>query len=263
MADDDAPDAAEPLLYSDLAGWWPLLSTPLPYLEEAHAYRTVLIEASRERPRTVLELGSGGGNNACHLKLDFAMTLVDRSPSMLAVSERLNPECEHVAGDMRTVRLGRAFDAVFVHDAIAHMTTLDDLARAVRTAFVHCRPGGVALFVPDALRETFREATHCSGGEDDGRAARYLQWLWDPDPDDETYVADFAFVLREASGAVRVVHDRHVFGLFARADWLRVLGEAGFEVRTEPLVHSQIPAGSVEMFVARRPDPPLPRACRA
>jgi SAM-dependent methyltransferase len=242
-----------PRLYDDLAEWWPLVSTPAQYLEEAHAYRTILLENSSERPRTVLELGSGGGNNACHLKLDFAMTLVDRAPAMLEVSRALNPECEHVAGDMRTVRLGREFDAVFVHDAIAHMTTLPDLARAVETAFVHCRPGGVALFVPDALRETFREATHCSGGDDGERAARYVQWLWDPDPDDDTYVADFAFVLREPSGEVRVVHDRHVFGLFARTDWLRVLGGAGFDVRIEPLVHSQIPAGAVEMFVARRP----------
>ena len=252
MADADRQPSA-PRLYDELAAWWPLVSTPARYLEEAHAYREVLLGACRERPRTVLELGSGGGNNACHLKLDFAMTLVDRAPAMLDVSRTLNPECEHVAGDMRTVRLGREFDAVFVHDAIAHMTTLGDLVRAVRTAFVHCRPGGVALFVPDALRETFREATHCSGGDDGERAARYLQWLWDPDPADDTYVADFAFVLREAAGSVRVVHDRHVFGLFARADWLRILREAGFEVRIEPLVHSQIPAGDVEMFVARRP----------
>ena len=32
--------------------------------------------------------------------------------------------------------------------AIDYMTTAEDLARAVTTAFVHCRPGGVALFAP-------------------------------------------------------------------------------------------------------------------
>ena len=80
----------------------------------------------------MLELGSGGGNNASHLKRRFQLTLVDRSPEMLAVSRRLNPECEHVEGDMRTVRLGRTFDAVFVHDAIAYITTEDDLRGGVR-----------------------------------------------------------------------------------------------------------------------------------
>jgi hypothetical protein len=40
------------------------------------------------------------------------MTLVDLSEEMLVVSRQLNPECQHHQGDMRTVRLGRTFDAV-------------------------------------------------------------------------------------------------------------------------------------------------------
>jgi len=240
-------------IYGALADWWPLFSSPAHYLEEAHAYRTLLRSASDTPPRTLLELGSGGGGNASHLKLDFALTLVDRAPGMLEVSRTLNPECEHVLGDMRDVRLGRAFDAVFVHDAVSYMTSLEDLARAVRTAYVHCRPGGVALFAPDALRETFRETTNCGGSEDGTRALRYLQWLWDPDPSDDTFVADWACVLRDGSGAPRVVHDRHLFGLFARADWLRVLSEAGFAARSEPFVHSEVEPGRLEVFVGRRP----------
>jgi hypothetical protein len=43
---------------------------------------------------------------------------VDLAPGMLAASQRINPECEHVQGDMRTVRLGRAFDGIFVHATI-------------------------------------------------------------------------------------------------------------------------------------------------
>jgi SAM-dependent methyltransferase len=77
-------------LYAELADWWPLLSAPADYAEEAGFYRRILDEACR--PRTVLELGSGGGNNASHLKQHFSLTLVDRSPEMLAVSRRLNPE---------------------------------------------------------------------------------------------------------------------------------------------------------------------------
>jgi trans-aconitate methyltransferase len=73
--------------------------------------------------REVLELGSGGGNNASHMKRAFAMILVEPSDGMREISRRLNPECEHRSGDMRTVRLDRTFDAVFVHDAIMYMTT--------------------------------------------------------------------------------------------------------------------------------------------
>ena len=98
---------------------------------------------------TVLELGSGGGNNASHLKQHFALTLVDRSEQMLGVSSGPNPECEHIEGDMRTVRLDRTFDGVFVHDALAYIVTEPDLEAVFETAFVHCRPGGSAIFVPD------------------------------------------------------------------------------------------------------------------
>ncbi len=251
--DEPAHATSEPRLYAELAEWWPLLSSPGHYLEEAHVYRELLLGACEAPPHSVLELGSGGGGNAWNLKRDFTMTLVDRSAGMLAVSRALNPECTHVQGDMRDVRLGREFDAVFVHDAVSYMTTLDDLALAARTAFVHCRSGGAALFAPDALRETFREQTNCGGDADDARALRYLQWIWDPDPDDGTYVADWVYVLREGRREPRVERDRHVFGLFSRDQWLGVLRDAGFEARSEPLVHSQVPAGSVETFVARKP----------
>lgn len=65
----------------------------------------------------ILELGCGGSNNAYHLKGSYQMTLTDLSESMLAVSRQLNPECTHLQGDMRVLRLGMTFDAVFVHDA--------------------------------------------------------------------------------------------------------------------------------------------------
>ena len=96
-----------PLLYQDLAEWWPVLSAPEDYAEEALFYQRALLSACTVTPRSLLELGSGGGNNASHLKRRFQMTLVDLSPGMLRVSQELNPECEHLQGDMRTARLGR------------------------------------------------------------------------------------------------------------------------------------------------------------
>lgn len=246
-------EPAEPKLYTELARWWPLLSPPEPCAEEAETYCRLLDEACTPPPRTVLELGSGGGNNASHMSARYAMTLVDRSPGMLEMSRRRDPECEHVASDMRDVRLGRTFDAVFVHGAVIYLTTLEDLARVARTAFVHCRPGGAALFTPDAVRETFRESTHCGGEDGPLRALRYVEWIWDPDPTDTTHVADFAYLLREGDGEPRVVHDRHEFGLFSRDEWFAVLRDAGFEPRIEPLAFSNVPPGLLEAFVTRKP----------
>jgi SAM-dependent methyltransferase len=217
-----------PKLYDKLASWWLLLSAPADYAEEAAFFRQVLTEACDPPPQTLVEFGSGGGNTASHLKAHFTITLVDLSPEMLAVSRALNPECEHFEGDMRTVRLGRLFDAAFVHDAIMYMTTEQDLRRAMETAFAHCRSGGVALFVPDHVRETFEASTQHGGHDGATRGLRYLEWTYDPDPNDNTYVVDFAYLLREADGSIRVEHDRHVDGLFGREAWLRLLREVGF-----------------------------------
>ncbi|MDZ4278749.1 MAG: class I SAM-dependent methyltransferase, partial [Dehalococcoidia bacterium] len=166
----------QPKLYGKLAPWFHLLTAPEDYGEEASIYRRLIVGATKPRPRTLLELGSGGGNTASHLKQHFRMTLTDLSPAMLRLSRSINPECEHVRGDMRTLRLGREFDAVFVHDAVMYMTSERDLRATMATAFAHTGPGGVALFVPDYTRERYEPNTH-SGGHDgrDGRALRYLE----------------------------------------------------------------------------------------
>ena len=89
-------------LYDQLADWWPLFSDPSEYRREAAHITRLIRKSTNPAPRTVLELGSGGGNSAFHLKAHFAMTLVDLSPRMLSVSRKLNPECEHIKGDIRT-----------------------------------------------------------------------------------------------------------------------------------------------------------------
>lgn len=245
-----------PSLYVDLADWWPLLSTPEDYAAEASIYQRVLADACVAPPLEVLELGSGGGNNASHLKTHFRLTLVDLSPAMLAVSQRLNPECLHVQGDMRTVRLGREFDAVFVHDAVSYLTTEADLLAAMTTAFVHCRPGGVALFCPDETLESFRPYTSY-GGHDatdgSGRGLRYVEWVRDPDLTDGRYVMEMGYLLLHGDGAVQAVHDRHVLGVFSRATWLRLLADAGFTPQLILDDHEEIwDAGGGELFIGRR-----------
>ena len=237
--------------YGDLARWWPLISPPEEYAEEA-AFAASLLADAAVPVREVLELGSGGGHNALHLKDQFAMTLVDLSDEMLDMSRTLNPDCEHHQGDMRTVRLGREFDAVFVHDAVHYMTVESDLRQAMETAFIHCRPGGVAVFAPDNTRENFAEGTD-HGGNDvpDGRGIRYLEWDWDPDPEDTSTSTEYVFLVRETDGSVKVVHETHRLGLFGRESWLLLLKETGFEPRAV-MEETTEPRPPREMFIGHR-----------
>lgn len=209
--------------YDELADWWPLLSAPKDYEGEASHYWEIM---SRRPVRTILELGCGGGNNASHLKRHASMTLTDASPRMLDVSRQLNPTCEHVAGDMRSIRLGRTFDAVFVHDAIMYMSTQEDLLAVMRSAAAHLEPGGLGLFVPDFTRETFKAGTECGGHADGVRGLRYLEWTHRPTR--ETFAVDMTFVLCDG-GSIRLEHERWVEGLFDRTTWRALMSKAGFE----------------------------------
>jgi SAM-dependent methyltransferase len=216
-------------VYGDLAEWWPLISPLQEYAQEAE--RLAAVFGSAALPvRDVLDLGSGGGHVAAHLKHRMTLTLVDLSEEMLAVSRQLNPECAHVRGDMRTVRLGRQFDGVLVHDAVDYMTVQADLRQVIETAFAHCRPGGIAVFVPDHTAETFRASDgHGGGGDRSGRQATFIEHDWDPDPADDWIQAEYEFVLRDADGTVQVVREIHHLGAFSEKTWLGLLAEAGFE----------------------------------
>lgn len=219
-----------PKLYNELAVWWPLVSAPAEYAEEAAFFLPLLSEITAHQPATLLELGSGGGNNALYMKAAFSsVTLVDLSPQMLEVSRQLNPDCEHLQGDMRTVRLDRTFDVVFVHDAVDYMTTLTELRQAIETVSLHCKPGGMALFVPDNVCETFQPSTDHGGEDGEGCGVRYLEWSYDPDENDTTSITDYVFLLREGNQPIKVVHDQHIVGLFPRTKWLSLLSEVGFK----------------------------------
>ncbi len=235
-------------LYDELADWWPIFSAPADYEEEAGIYADAVALHARREVHHVLELGSGGGNNASFIKERFDMTLCDLSPGMLAVSRKLNPELDHVQGDMRTVRLGRRFDAVLIHDAIMYMTTEDDLAAAIRTAAEHLEPDGMALFVPDDTAESYVPETEHGGHDGDGRSIRFLQW--GAPANGTVCTSTFVYVLREGDREW-VDSEQHTWGLFPKATWLRLITDAGLEPQVLPYPHSEFERAH-ELFVGHK-----------
>ena len=239
-------------LYTKLAEWWPLLSDPADYEEEAGLFRRAIAEHSPQYPSTMLELGSGGGNNASFLKKHFKLTLVDISQEMLNVSRKLNPECEHMQGDMRCIRLGAEYDVIFIHDAISYMSSTEQLAQAIETAFVHCRPGGTALFVPDDTKESFKPGTSHGGHDKGNRGIRYLEWTIDHDPNDEKYNSYMSYLLRIHDEIRQIDFDEHVCGLFTEARWLDTIRGAGFEPKKLSFDHSEFTNGVHSMFIGTK-----------
>jgi SAM-dependent methyltransferase len=214
-------------LYDELADWWPLMSPPEDYAEEALRIAALLAPERRETPPRLLELGSGGGHLAFHLKARFVPTLVDRAPRMLELSRRLNPECRHLEGDMRTLRLGETFDVVLIFDAVSHLADAAELDAALAAARTHLAPGGRALFCPDWTVETFRPGVSTGGVDGADRGLRYVEWIH-PEIDGTSYRTEIAYLLRQPDGSVACAHDAVRLGVFSRAHWRCACRRAGF-----------------------------------
>jgi SAM-dependent methyltransferase len=228
-------DEKTPRLYSDLAWLWPLWGDPDGEYAEWCAHVVAMIEKHAKREvRKLLNLGCGGGKNAHNLKRNYQVTGLDLSEAMLANARALNPDCTFVQGDMREFSLSERFDAIVIDDAVSYMTSREDLARLFRAAYGHLELGGVMIVSPDKTKETFEQndthITHAQAkAKPEGVDVVFIENDYDPDPEDDTYDALIIYLIRE-KGALRVVEDMHILGLFAADVWPTLLREAGFEI---------------------------------
>lgn len=245
-------------LYDDLAWTWRIVSPPGDYVTEAGEFRRLIRAYSHIHARTLLDLGCGGGHNDHWLRRHFDVTGVDGSCTMLALARRLNPDVTYCLGDMRTVRLGRAFDAVIIADSIAYMLTERDLGRAFATAYAHLRPGGVLVTYVEQVPSRFEQnAMSVTVRRHGGIEIAFIENRYDPDPSDTTFESAFVFLIREG-GRPRVESDRHLSGIFPMRTWLRLLRDAGFVARRVDLPPSGPGGAAVPALVCRR-DAPSPR----
>ena len=185
-------------IYGELAPWFHLLTHPSDYAEEA-AYYTQVIDAVERRagahaPRARLRRRQQRVTPEGALRLHAHRSLAgdaraepDDQPGVRArpgrhahasarshVRRRFRPRRDHVHDDR-----GRP-------------------PRRDRDGRCPCCAGRRRLLVPDTTREIFAPGIDHGGHDgDDGRALRYLEWTYDPDPDATTFEVDFAVILRE------------------------------------------------------------------
>jgi SAM-dependent methyltransferase len=240
-------------LYGDLAWTWPLISRPENYAGEAAQFHAMVQRYARCQVCTLLDLGCGGGHNDFHLKQYHQVTGADLSVPMLAHARRLNPECTYLQGDMRSVRLGRTFDAVIVADSIGYMLNEADLRAAFQTAWDHLNPGGVFCTYAEVCRERFHQnRTNCTPCRQGDIELVFVENYYDPDPADTTYEMTFIYLIRRA-GRLTIETDRHMGGVFPLSTWLQLLAEVGFAAEQLECTGEHVP-----FFVGVKPLPGRP-----
>ncbi len=224
-----------PRLYAELSWLWPLWGD----FEEYRAETEALGEAARRRAmgpvRTLLDAGCGGGKNLRHFRQQFETTGLDRSEAMLALARKLNPGVPLICADLRDFDLGRTFDAIYLNDALPHLTSQADLARAFACSSRHLRPGGVLLAVAEFTKERFAQNATAvtAGARRPGQPeVIFIENNFDPDPADETFETTVLYLIRE-SGRLRIERDGWRCGLFPFAAWTEALAASGLKVAIE------------------------------
>ena len=120
-----------------------------------------LIKESCPTARTLLDVACGTGAHLAELSRRYQVEGVDLSPAMLAVARGRLPGVPLHQADMRTLDLGRRFDAVIcLFSSIGYVTDPSAMRSTVARLAAHVAPGGVLILDgwvrPDEWRESFR-----------------------------------------------------------------------------------------------------------
>lgn len=108
--------------------------------EDVHGEANFVMEYG---PAAVLDAGCGTGRIARELaRRGVKVAGVDLDPVMLAIGMRKAPELEWRVGDLETVRLGRAFDAVLMAGNVMIFLTPGTEGAVLKNLAEHLAPGG-------------------------------------------------------------------------------------------------------------------------
>ncbi len=230
------------LMYNELAWIEPLICPPEDAARETELYCEAIKKYAKIKPAELLHLGCGAGINDFTFKKHFKVTGVDISDGMLDVAKRINSGIEYIKADMRSVSLGKKFDAVAVPDSIGYITDTDDLKGTIDVCRGHLKKGGVLLILTLAA-EDFRENDFLYKGADGDLKVTVFENN-DTGECPEMYEAAVVYLVRR-EGRLDFYTEKHVLGLFGIDTWLGILETAGFEVYLEKI------DGLYESFLSR------------
>jgi SAM-dependent methyltransferase len=108
-----------------------------------------LIRGRSPKARTLLDVGCGTGNHLAHLSEEFEVEGVEPDAAMAAVARKRLPGTRVTEADVRTLGLGRRFDAVTcMYSVVGYLLTTDDLELALAAMARHLETAGVLVVEP-------------------------------------------------------------------------------------------------------------------
>lgn len=248
-------------VFREYARYYDLLYRDKDYAGEA-AYVHNLVQHYCPGAAALLNLGCGSGRHDRELAgLGYHVAGVDLAEEMLEVARQESgglAGVEYHLGDVRSIRLGRCFDAVVsLFHVMSYQVTNDDVLAAFRTAHDHLSPGGLFLFDcwygPGVL--TDRPVLRTKELEDETiMVARVAEPVMHPN-DNYVDVNYRVTITDKASGSSYELHETHGMRYLFLPEVRQLLALSGFEllVAEEWRTGAQLGFGSWNaVFAARR-----------
>lgn len=140
-------------LFKDYASYYDLLYKDKDYQKEAN-YVISLIGSSLPTAESILNLGCGTGkHDYIFAEKGYNVTGIDLSKEMVEMARKgiesleLKGDLEFFEGDIRSLRLPKKYDVVLsLFHVVSYQTSNQDLLKALETAFLHLKPGGIFIF---------------------------------------------------------------------------------------------------------------------
>jgi SAM-dependent methyltransferase len=209
-----------------------------------------LVQKHKPGAKSLLDLGCGTGRHDLLLAgMGYSITGVDMSEEMLSMAKKGSgvqgfkgsdvtqpepkPQPVFLKGDVRTVRIGRKFDAVIsLFHVMSYQVGNEDLASAFKTAREHLGTGGIFVFDcwygPAVL--TDRPARREKVLEDSEiHVTRIAEPVMHPN-ENVVDVKYHVLVKDKATGRVEVLDEVHRMRYLFAPEVRLMLGSAGFEL---------------------------------
>jgi SAM-dependent methyltransferase len=227
-------------VYSKVARIYDLLYTGTgikDYPAESEALHAIIQEQS-PGARTLLDVACGTGAHLECLRRWYEVEGIDLSPEMLEVARARLPDVPLHVADMRSLDLGRQFDAVTcLFSAIGYVTELSEMRSTIGRLADHLAPGGVLIVDgwvrPEDWGDDYR------GGPDvaSDKETMVVRLTFSRRTGSITEM-DLHHLIRDADGIDHFV-EQHRLALVPTADYVAAFESAGLIARVVPFMPSR------------------------
>ena len=225
-------------VFDGYAAYYDLLYRDKDYTAEAKFVQRLLQKRGMDNG-DILELGCGTGKHAHQFaRMGYQIHGIDLSPTMVkAANSKLPLELKELVcfgeGDVRSVQIGRKFNAVIsLFHVASYQTSNDDISSMFKTAALHLDAGGIFIFDfwygPAVLSD--KPATRVkSMGNDEINVTRIAEPVMFPNENlvDVNYTV---FISPKGDNQTQTIKESHHMRYFFAPELRLLLENSGFEL---------------------------------